>query len=499
MKVTMKERRIISKIIKGLTAAGLILALFTGSASPSVKLQNEESKITLFHINDAHSRIDDFAKIAWLIKEEKKKNADVFFFDAGDNFSGNPIVDQYDPKGQPMRDLLNLAGVDALCPGNHEFDYGQEILKIFMKQAKFPIICANIKVSPTAIIPQPQPYVILKTKKGIKIALLGLIQVDSKAKIPDTHPAKLTGLTFTDGVDTALSYRFLKDISDVFIALTHLGYETDEILAGKMKELDIIIGGHSHTLMQNPVYINNVLIVQTGAYAAYLGRIDITIKNSKIIKKESMLIKVDTIKGEIPEIRKKIDDYNNNPRLNRVFAVLPRPIEGKPLLGNLVTDAIREIHHLDVAFHNEGGTRSHRLDKEIRLKDIYTLLPFGNDIVLVEMTPAEIRSLIRYDFERHDRPDLFVSGITYTIKHTADRKVKDIEIRDRHGNLLDENSTYKVGMNDYIVSSYNFAHRDAGKSINTTVEDSLIEYIKQGPDIIRRIDSPRIRTEVVME
>ncbi|MCI0471370.1 MAG: 5'-nucleotidase C-terminal domain-containing protein, partial [Candidatus Aminicenantes bacterium] len=254
--------------------------------------------------------------------------------------------------------------------------------------------------------------------------------------------------------------------------------------------------GHSHTLMLNPVSINNVLIVQTGAYAAYLGRIDITIKNGKIIEKKSLPVKVDTIKGEIPEIRKKIDEYNNNPHLNRVFAVLPGALEGKPLLGNLVTDAVREIHHLDIAFHNEGGTRSHRLDKEIRLKDIYTLLPFGNDIVQLAMTPAEIRSLIRYDFERHNRPDLFVSGITYTIKHTAERQVKDIEIRDRHGNLLDENRIYQVGMNDYIMSSYNFVHRDPGKSLNSKVEDSLIEYVKRGPDIIRRIDIARIRTEV---
>lgn len=487
-----------SKVIRGLIAAALSLIIFTGAVSCTAKQKSAEVKITLFHMNDFHSRIDDLAKIAYLLKEEKKKNPNVFLLNAGDNFSGNPIVDQYEPKGLPMRELLNQLGIAALTLGNHEFDYGQEILKDFMGNANFPILCANVKVSPEAgaVIPQPKAFVILKTKEGIKIALLGLIQVERKNKIPSTHPAKLKGLTFSYGVEIAKNYRHLRERCAVFIALTHLGYETDEILAGEMGEFDIIIGGHSHTLVKNPVLTNNVLITQAGAYGRYLGRVDITLSKGKIIKREAAIIPVDSIKKEIPGLKKKIAAFNKNPRLNRVIVTLPADIEEKYILGNLVTDAMRKVNHLDIGFHNNGGTRAHRMDKKIRLRDIYTLLPFGNDIVSFEMTTAEIKSLIEFDFERHYRAELFVSGISYFVKHTGEHEVKEIELRDEKGNLLDDNKTYKVGINDYIVSAYDFAHRDPGKSLQMTVAGSLIQYLKQSSDVTTGIEAVRIRTKL---
>ena len=457
----------------------LILFLFSGAVNCPANRQDAETEITIFHINDAHSRIDNFARIAYLIKKEKQENPNVFFVNAGDNFSGNPIVDQYEPKGEPMRAVLNLSGTDVLTLGNHEFDYGQELLKKFMQEANFPIICANIAVPAGAIIPQPKPYVILKTKEGIRIALLGLVQISRRTGIPSTHPAKIKGLTFSYGVDTAKNYRFLKDKSDVFIALSHLGYMSDEKLAREMGELDIIIGGHSHTLMVNPVTINDVLITQAGSYARYLGRVDITIKNGKITGKKSSLIKVDDIKGEIPGIKEKITAFNNNPRLNRVLTTLPGPVKGEDLLGNLITDALRKVHHLDIGIHNRGGTRSGRLPKDVRLKDIYTLLPFGNDIVSIEMTPAEIEGIFRYDFERFNHVELYVSGITYTVKHTAQKRFISVDVRLMNGKPLDKNKTYKVGINDYLVSAYKFKHRDAGKSLDTTIAETFIQYLQQ--------------------
>lgn len=493
----MSKRKFLSRLSIGLIAVGLLLSIFSGAVNCSSKQQDTETKITLFHVNDAHSRIDQFAKIAWLVNEEKKKNPNVFFLNAGDNFSGNPIVDQYEPKGQPMRKILNMAGTDVLSLGNHEFDYGQELLKVFMEGANFPILCANITVSPEAIIPQPKPYVILETKDGIKIAVIGLVEVSKRRKIPSTHPANLQGVSFTYGVDTAKKYRDLKKKSNVFLALSHLGYETDEELANEMGELDIIIGGHSHTFLEKPVRVNNVMITQTGAYATYLGRVDITLKGGKIINKQAAMIKVSTIEKEDPGIKEKIAIYNNNPRLNQVIATLPGRIKGRPVLGNLVTDAIRKVHHIDIGFHNWGGTRSNRLEKEVRLKDIYTLLPFGNDIIQIEMTPAEIENLVRYDFTRHDKLDLFVSGISYTVRYTGEKNVKEIVIRDIKGNPLDESRTYKVGINDYIVSAYEFDHQDPGKSLKTSVADSLIRYLKQGTDVTKGINTRRTRTEIL--
>jgi 5'-nucleotidase/UDP-sugar diphosphatase len=450
------------------------------------------ARIIIFHVNDMHANIDNFARVAWAVARERETDtgADVFFLNAGDNFSGNPIVDQYDPKGEPVRELLNRMGFDAMTLGNHEFDYGQEILKNLIEKATFPVLGANIKVTEGSF-PKPRPYTILKTKKGIKIALLGLIQVEKDSGIPSTHPKNLVGLTFQDPIETALEYRYLKKESDVFIALTHLGFDTDEKLAGKMPELDVIIGGHSHTRVDNPVEINGVLIAQAYDKAKCLGRVEIIVKDGKVVKKSGKLINTADIEKEIPELRKMIAKFNDNPVLDQVVAELPEKVKGKLELGNLTTDACRNIHHLDVMFHNSGGIRSDELGKTVKLRDIYALHPFGNEVILFEMTPAEIRSLIANDYRKNKGLDLRVSGLRYLVTASLSHKVKAIELKDPQGRLLDENKTYKVGMNNYISATYTFDHQDAGKSLMVTLAETLTRYLKEGKNVCSGIDRLR--------
>jgi len=463
--------------------------------------------IVIFHMNDIHAQIDNFATIAPVIENERKKNPNVFFMNAGDNFSGNPVVDQYIPKGEPMLQLLNRLKVDVLELGNHEFDYGQEILKNFMKKARFPMICGNVKVvsGGGAILRQPKPYVILKTKKGTKIAVLGVIQTGNDTHIPSTHPDRVKGLVFSDGVETAQQYRYLKKKNNVFIALTHLGADGDEVLAQKMGELDIIIGGHSHTIIKDPKQINGVLITQAGSNAKYLGRIEFTVKNGKITEKKGELIELASLTVEDPVIKAMIIEFNNNPELNRVIAALPMELIGYDRLGNLVTDAVRNVDRLDMAFHNGGGIRVDRLGKEVRVKDVYAMLPFENDIVLFEMTPAEIKSLIKYSYQKQGGLDLKVSGVEYTVlvqrePPPGNRRIfKDVELRDEAGQLLDESKTYKVGVNDYIAGSYKFSHSDPGRALKTIIAPVLIRYLEAGGDICKNIEKIRTLEKEVNE
>jgi len=463
--------------------------------------------IVIFHMNDIHAQIDNFATIAPVIENERKKNPNVFFMNAGDNFSGNPVVDQYIPKGEPMLQLLNRLKVDVLELGNHEFDYGQEILKNFMKKARFPMICGNVKVvsGGGAILRQPKPYVILKTKKGTKIAVLGVIQTGNDTHIPSTHPDRVKGLVFSDGVETAQQYRYLKKKNNVFIALTHLGADGDEVLAQKMGELDIIIGGHSHTIIKDPKQINGVLITQAGSNSKYLGRIEFTVKNGKITEKKGELIELASLTVEDPVIKAMIIEFNNNPELNRVIAALPMELIGYDRLGNLVTDAVRNVDRLDMAFHNGGGIRVDRLGKEVRVKDVYAMLPFENDIVLFEMTPAEIKSLIKYSYQKQGGLDLKVSGVEYTVlvqrePPPGNRRIfKDVELRDEAGQLLDESKTYKVGVNDYIAGSYKFSHSDPGRALKTIIAPVLIRYLEAGGDICKNIEKIRTLEKEVNE
>lgn len=485
-------------LLKGLLILLIIGSIFFSPAKinsaqdeENIKIQDPKTEIVMFHINDVHAHIDNFAKIAWVINREKEKNPNVFFMNAGDNFSGNPVVDQYIPKGKPILQLLHQLNLDVLTLGNHDFDYGQEILKNAIEKASYPTLCANVKVI-DGIIPQPRPFVVLKTQNGIKITVLGLIQIEENNQIPSAHPDKVKGLVFSEGIETAKRYKHLRKETDVFIALTHLGYDVDELLAREMGELDIIIGGHSHTAIACPVEINGVLITQAGGYARYLGRIELTVKNKKVIRKRGELIDLKSINNETSKIMGMIKKFNNNPHLERLITTLPVTLEGPSQLGNLITDAIRNVLHTDIAFHNIGGIRTKWIGKKVRIKDVFKMLPFGNDVIQFEMTPAEIKSLIKYSYKKSKRIDLMVSGVEYTVVRTAENEVKDIELRDEEGKLLDEGKTYKVGINNYIASSYKFSHQDPGKSLQTLIAETLIEYLQQRKNVCKDIEKFRI-------
>jgi 2',3'-cyclic-nucleotide 2'-phosphodiesterase (5'-nucleotidase family) len=477
---------------------GLILPFIPGCDQTKTRpVDSKEIRIILFHINDVHGQIDNLARIAWVVEQERKENpgAAVFFLNAGDNFSGNPVVDHYEPKGEPILQLMNRMGFDVMALGNHEFDYGQEVLKSFMERARFPIICANVHLKEQKeSFPQPPPFTILKTPTEIKIAVLGLLQVDPYTGIPSTHPVHLHGFTFSNPIATAKKYRYLKKENDIFIALSHLGSRADEVLAQEVKELDLIIGGHSHSLVQPPAdtEIKDTMVVQAGAEAQYLGRIELVWKKDRVVKKSGELIEVASIKGEIPGLKKMIAAFNNNPALNQVIATLPGPVKGILQVGNLTCDAIRKHFKLDIAFHNSGGIRVNHLASTIRLKDIYALHPFENQVVRFKMSTSEIKSLIKSEYERHKRLDLLVSGLGYIVKATSAGEVKDVELKDEKGQLLDETKTYTVGMNDYMAGTIKFFHREAGKSLEATVNDALIQYLQQEKDVCKGIENLRM-------
>ena len=154
-------------------------------------------------------------------------------------------------------------------------------------------------------------------------------------------------------------------------------------------------------------------------------------------------------------------------------------ISGKDALGSLMTDAMRQAHGLDIAFQNNGGIRLNRLPQTITLKDVYTLDPFGNQIVEIVMTPAEIRGLIKTSFEKRNEIDLQVSGMSYIVRTDGAKQIREILLRNPDGSPLAEDRTYKVGLSSYVASSYSFAHQDPGRSLQTTTADDLIRYLRK--------------------
>jgi 5'-nucleotidase/UDP-sugar diphosphatase len=453
------------------------------SAAPSVPPAGPtpaESRIVIFHSNDIHGKIDNFAKVGPILEAERKAGSQVFYFSAGDNFTGDPVIDRAEPPGQPMIDLLSRLRLDLLTLGNHEFDYGLDRVRAVV--ARFPTVSANIEPGP-GILPGLKPWTILTAKDGTRLAVFGLIQIEPGNGLPSTHPDKVKGLRFSDPLAKALEMKTLRSEGNVLIALTHIGYDQDRLLAERMPEIDVIIGGHSHTRIELPETVNGVLVAQAGYDNRFLGRIDLRLRNGRLVEKSGRLIDLAQVREEDPELKAAIAEYRNTPALLRVIAQAPLEIAGREALGSLMTDAMRRVHGLDIAFQNNGGVRVPRLPQDITLKDVYTLDPFGNQTVEIDMTAAEIRGLIRTSFEKRNEIDLQVSGITYLVRVDASNLVREVVLRTPDGDSLPEDRTYRVGMSSYVASSYGFVHKDPGRSLQTTTADDLITFLESGPDL----------------
>ncbi len=254
-----------------------------------------QKQIVILHTNDTHSRIEPLPesdrtapgkggverRINY-IEQMRKEHEHLLLFDAGDFLQGTPYFNLF--KGKAEVEAMNLMGYDAVTLGNHEFDYGLEVLEEVAKTARFPIVSSNYDFSETPLAGKIKPYLILK-KGGVKIGVIG-INIKPEGLISS---ANYHGMRYLDPVTTAnmLAYRLRTQHGcDLVVALSHLGYHPDTRLAEASRYIDIIIGGHSHTYMKEPDIRKNmddreVLIYQTPGRGVYVGRIDVTMEKVK--------------------------------------------------------------------------------------------------------------------------------------------------------------------------------------------------------------------------
>jgi len=455
----------------------ILLSVAIFSCSPQGEDSGGTTKMVILHTNDMHASLDNMPKLAAFKKEMEEQYEHVILVSAGDIFSGNPVVDFYEKKGYPMIDLMNRTGYQVSTLGNHEFDYGQKVLSLRMKQADFPFICANLQTE-DALMPQPDPYAVIE-KGDIKLLFLGLIELGNEG-VPSTHPEKVSGIRFSDPIQTAEEFINLHDSYNAFIGLTHLGYETDRELAKTYHQFDVIMGGHSHTLVEEPEMINDVLLTQAGDDLQFVGKVELTFEKGELTDRSASLINLDDYQETDEQMEELVKEYKNNESLSRVIGRAADTITGKQELGALFTDAQCSMHNLDFSFQNRGGIRIYQIPKgPIEVKTIYELDPFGNELIRYDMKPDEIKSLIANSYNRHDNIDLLIGGGSYTVKVNQEDKLQQVILRDEQGKELNPDSTYTVGLNSYIASSYQFDHEDEGKSLYVTTAQNIIEFIEK--------------------
>lgn len=437
--------------------------------------------VIILHVNDMHAKIDNLGKLAYLADSLEKECRHLFIVAAGDNFTGNPVVDMVSDKGYPMIDLMNRCGFDVSGIGNHEFDLGQETLNRRMKQARFPFVSCNVDAG-EARLKQPKPFVKRRAGPGNRIVFLGLTQIGPNG-MPDTHPSRLDGLTFSEPVTTALTYARLKD-RHVLVAVTHLGLDADLQLADRMPQIDLIVGGHSHDRLDTGMTRNGVLVTQAGNGLKYIGKTFLRLDRGRVIYRKEEMIPVTALKRSDPDVQKLIDRYNANEELSRVVGSAKEALDGYPQLGSLMTDALVNEAQAEIALQNRGGIRISSIPKgPVTLNDVYRLDPFGNQVVVMDLTPSELRSLICYGYGLENTIDLEVSGMMITILTGTEGTCKSAELNTMDGKPLDESRKYKVAMNSYIASAYRFDHQDPGNTLPFTTAEALIRYLEKSEGV----------------
>lgn len=256
---------------------------------------NAQKKIVILGTNDTHSRIEpipendkSYGGMGGVVAREafiegvRNQNKNVLLFDAGDFVQGTPYFNLF--HGRVEAQAMNLMKYDAGTLGNHEFDYGLDTLKMIVKKLNFPILNCNYDFSKTVLKDDIKPYVILK-RFGLKIGVLG-VGVDPEGLVQKN---KYEGMEFKPAISSVNFYaKILKDSKkcDLVVCLSHLGYNDDIKLAEQSKNVDIIIGGHSHTYMEKPDMRTNldgkeVLIFQTGKSGAYVNKIEVELDKIK--------------------------------------------------------------------------------------------------------------------------------------------------------------------------------------------------------------------------
>ncbi len=268
-----------------------MLLLFTAVGAYAQK------HLEVLHTNDTHSCImplnpnladtavagrGGFLRRVAMIKEERAKNPDLLLIDSGDFSQGSPFYTMF--KGDVEVGLMNLMGYDAVTIGNHEFDFGLENMARIFKMAKFPVVCANYDFTGTCVEGLVKPYVIIK-RNGLKIGLFGLSpQLEGLVDL-----SKCKGVTYLDPVE--VGNRVAAELKhdkkcDVVICVSHLGWLRpdemgDQKLLASSKDIDLVLGGHSHSYFKELRYVNNadgkaVPVDQNGKNAMYVGKLTLS-------------------------------------------------------------------------------------------------------------------------------------------------------------------------------------------------------------------------------
>ena len=433
-------------------------------------MENNEryKKLTILHSNDMHG--DFFAEtvneklvggvsmLSGYINKVKEEEKNTIYCIAGDMFRGSVIDSEF--KGISTIEIMNMISPDVVTLGNHEVDYGIAHLLFLEKCAKFPIINANfhIKTNNARLF---RPYLI-KEIDGMKILFIGIL---TEQVLAQTKNDGLVGtfVNINEAVDEVgrlcNAYNSL-DI-DLTILLTHIGFEEDKLLAAKLDPdwgVDIIIGGHSHTFIEEPAVVNGIQIVQAGTGTDQIGRFDLIIDTDTNSISECNWKSVPINADNCPldnDIENMLSGYKDQTdakycrvvtRFNRKLTHPSRIQETS--LGDLFADALKESLGVDIMLLGSGSLRTEELGPIVTLGNLTESFPYDDPVYMVNVTGAQLKSMLKHmmrdEVWRGEHSEFYqLSEGLHVVYSRADHEYREFKFR---GQDVDDERIFTVGL-----------------------------------------------------
>jgi len=446
-----------------------ILVLFCSSniIVPAQQAPECNIRVTLLQLNDVYqfTPIDQgtrggLARILTLRKAIQKQNPNTLFLLAGDTIS--PSVESITYSGAQMIEAWNAIGLDYATFGNHEFDFGPAVLKERMKESKFGWVIANVvEKSSGKVFGTAEPFVI-REFDGVKIGIFGLV-------LPETRITSRPGpdVDFLDPCETAKAMvtQIHEHGAKVVVALTHMSMREDKEVA-RCANVDLIIGGHEHTLLQSSS--GGAPILKMTANGRELGRVDLNISKTtgELSSIDWRVIPVTSETAEDPLFSSVYRKYEGLlAELDKVVGRSTVVLDGRSAenrthetnIGNLVADSYRRATTADVALVNGGSIRVDELINPGRLtmRDVLSILPFKAKLVKLQVTGAVLREALEHGVSRignNNQPGGFpqVSGIqfSYDASHPAGQRLVDLKV---NGQAVSPERKYSLVTTTFIA------------------------------------------------
>lgn len=458
--------------------------------------------LCILHTNDVHGhivpervegwsrRMGGAAVLAGCVAESRARNRALgiptLLLDAGDIFVGTP--EGCVSKGVAVVEIMNHVGYDAMAVGNHEFDMGVDVLENLARAARFPILAANATNSADGSIP---PYFTPYLVKECGALTVGIVGIITEATPEIVMPGRTEKIIFKNP-EQVLRDRLAEleaKGADFIIVLSHCGAEEDRRLASRVRGIGVIVGGHGHELMRNPVRIRSTgtLILQAGGSGQYLGMLAAQVdpRSHRVEKYRYEITALEVGKcapdpavgAIVKKWTAKVGEQFDG-TVGRADSDFPIGEDGESALGDLIADSMCAATGADIAFTNSYGIRNPLLRGPVSYRDIYMTMPFDNTLYTMTLTGGQVREILEQSLAEQI---LHVAGLRLEYRRSAPKGKKIVSVT-CGSEPLDEGRSYKVVTNSFLSQGGDgFKTFLKGRGLaNTGVldRDAMGDYIK---------------------